>query len=539
MVETCDFLVIGSGLAGLSFALKVADQGRVLILSKTSAPATNTSMAQGGIAAVMSEEDSFDDHVRDTLIAGAGLCHLDVVRNVVESAPSRIQDLINWGIRFDLRDKLGNMLDLTREGGHSHRRILHIHDHTGQEIHEQLLAKVRSHPNIEIREHHYAVDLILDRDNMPFNIQAPRCVGAHVFDQHGQTMLDIFARITMLATGGAGKVYLYTSNWSGATGDGIAMAYRAGARVANLEFMQFHPTCLYHPSSRTFLITEAMRGEGGELINGEGVAFTKKYHHLGSLAPRDIVARAIDAEMKRSGAPCVYLDITHKPAQFIKERFPVIYKTCLEYGIDITTQPIPVVPAAHYHCGGILTDINGQTDIQGLLASGESACTGLHGANRLASNSLLECLVVSHNAASAVLQNLSSIPKVHPFEGPWHRPQEQNADEMIVIAHMWEEIRRLMWNYVGIVRSNRRLLRAKKRMELIRNEVEEFYGTMSLHPDIIELRNIALVADLTVHCALARHESRGIHFNLDFPGTDETSPPRDIILPARGNYQVG
>jgi L-aspartate oxidase len=545
MTETCDYLVIGSGLAGLSFALKMADHGRVLILSKTSAQSTNTSMAQGGIAAVMSEEDSFDSHVRDTLVAGAGLCHEDVVRNVVESAPSRIQDLIKWGIQFDVRDKSGNVLDLTREGGHSHRRILHVHDHTGADIHRHLLAKAEAHPNIEIRENNFAIDLILDRDHAPFRVDTPRCVGAQVFDRDKNAIVSIFARATMLATGGAGKVYLYTSSWSGATGDGIAMAFRAGARVANLEFMQFHPTCLYHPSARNFLISEAVRGEGGELVNAEGVAFAKKYHPMGSLAPRDIVARSIDAEMKRSGAPCVYLDITHKPADYLRERFPMIYRTCLQYGIDMTKQPIPVVPAAHYHCGGVLTAMNGATDVAGLLVSGESACTGLHGANRLASNSLLECLVISHNAARDVLANPDLYPMPAPFECELpmsridHEPTnhlEQNQDEMIVISHMWEEIRRLMWNYVGIVRSNRRLQRAKSRMDLILSEVSDYYGTMRLHPDIIELRNIALVADLTVRCALLRKESRGIHYNLDYPGTDETAPPSDTIIPARGFY---
>jgi L-aspartate oxidase len=536
MSTTCDFLVIGSGLAGLAYALKVAEHGRVIIISKTSLPSTNTSMAQGGIAAVMSESDSFDDHVRDTLTAGAGLCHVDVVRTVVESAPDRIDDLVKWGIQFDLRPNKSRepKLDLTREGGHSHRRILHVHDQTGFAMHQALIAKVTAHPNIQIIEHQFAVDLILDRDYKPFQVEPPRCIGAHAFDPKKKRTYDIFARVTMLATGGAGKVYLYTSNWSGATGDGIAMAFRAGARVANLEFMQFHPTCLYHPSARNNLISEAVRGEGGELINAEGVAFTKKYHPLGSLAPRDIVARSIDAEMKRSGAPCVYLDITHKPADFIRERFPVIHRTCLEYGIDMTKQPIPVVPAAHYLCGGVLTDINGQTDIKGLYASGETACTGLHGANRLASNSLLECLVVSHNAARKTITELPHLAAPMLHESERFVSHEENEDEMIVISHMWEEIRRLMWNYVGIVRSNRRLQRAHARMQLCMNEVRDYYDKLSLHPDIIELRNIALVADLTVRCALERKESRGIHYNLDYPGTNQHHPPADSIIPPRG-----
>ena len=533
MYERCDFLVVGSGLAGLSYALKMADHGKVVILSKTSAPQANTARAQGGIAAVMSPDDSFENHIRDTLVAGAGLCHEDVVRNVVETAPARIQDLINWGVKFDVTDQAsGAKLDLSREGGHSHRRVLHVQDHTGFDIHHQLLEKALAHPNIEIREHSFGIDLILDRDSKPFSIQPPRCIGAYVFDKTKNDIVSYFARFVMLATGGAGKTYLYTSNWSGATGDGIAMAYRAGARVANLEFTQFHPTCLYHPSARNFLITEAMRGDGGELVNAQGKAFMKDHHPMGSLAPRDIVARSIDAEMKRSGAECVYLDVSKIPAERIREKYPVIYKTCLEYGIDITKQPIPVVPAAHYLCGGVLTDREGKTDIRGLLAAGETTCTGLHGANRLASNSLLECLVTSHNAAEFSIKNLQAFPAPEPFEGLKKNAYEVPEDEMVVISQVWDEIRRLMWNYVGIVRSNRRLQRAKTRLQTIIEEVSDYYGPLPHHPDIIELRNIALVADLTVTCALARHESRGIHYNIDFPET--ASVAKDSILPGRG-----
>ncbi len=543
MFDSCDFLVIGSGLAGLSYALKMADHGRVIILSKTSAPQTNTAWAQGGIAAVMSADDSFENHIRDTLIAGAGLCHENVVRNVVETAPARIQDLIDWGVHFDVRDvdgqkidqKINQTLDLSREGGHSHRRVLHVEDHTGRDIHRHLLAKALKHPNIEIREHAFAMDLILDRDAKPFQVKSPRCIGAHVYNKSSNTVSGIFARFVLLATGGAGKTYLYTSNWSGATGDGIAMAYRAGARISNLEFMQFHPTCLYHPKARNFLITEALRGEGGELENAEGVAFVKKAHHMGSLAPRDIVARAIDAEMKRTGAPCVFLDATKLPDQLLRSHFPDIYKTCLEYGIDISKDPIPVVPAAHYLCGGVITDMNGCTDIEGLLAAGETACTGLHGANRLASNSLLECLVFSHNAAEYSKSHLDEFPVPDAFEGFKGRAGASNEDEMVVITHVWDEIRRLMWNYVGIVRSIRRLERAKTRLQTILHEVSDYYGT-SVHPDIIELRNIALVADLTVSCALARKESRGIHYNIDYPEMDSSLPPRDSILPAIDRY---
>jgi L-aspartate oxidase len=542
MFERCDFLVIGSGLAGLVYALKVADRGKVVILSKTSAPLTNSSMAQGGIAAVMSPDDSFDNHIRDTLTAGAGLCNESVVRAVVEEAPARIDDLLKWGVEFDLKNSTGKDLsddsasdhDLTREGGHSHRRILHIQDHTGQEIHSALLARAKAHPNIEIREHMFAIDLILDRDTKPLSTAQPRCTGAFVFDRVKNATIGYFARFTVLATGGAGKTYLYTSNWSGATGDGIAMAYRAGARVANLEFMQFHPTCLYHPSARNFLITEAMRGEGGELINAAGEAFTKKMHPLGSLAPRDIVARSIDAEMKKTGAPCVFLDVRNKSESELRERFPVIYKKCLEYGIDIAKEPIPVVPAAHYLCGGVVTNIHGQTDIAGLLATGETACTGLHGANRLASNSLLECLVLSHNAAEFSLKHLNEFQMPVASDGDSGSADGYDEDEMIVISHVWEEIRRLMWNYVGIVRSNRRLERAQARLQTIMHEMSDYYGALRIHPDIIELRNIALVADLTVRCALSRDESRGIHYNIDFPNTNNSMQAQNSIMPSRG-----
>lgn len=533
--ETCDFLILGSGLAGLAFALKVSQHGRVVILSKAQAPLTNTSMAQGGIAAVMGADDSFDSHIRDTLTAGAGLCREEAVRTVVEAAPDVIRELIDWGVKFDVTGPEGKA-DLTREGGHSHRRIFHVQDHTGQDIHESLLALVRKNPNIEIRENHFAVDLIVE----PTSGRATthdgtdrRVVGAHVFDRARWTNLDVFARVTMLATGGAGKTYLYTSNWSGATGDGIAMAWRAGARVANLEFMQFHPTCLYHPDARNFLITEAMRGEGGELVDGNGEAFAKRYHPLGALAPRDIVARSIDAEMKKTGAACMYLDITHRPPEFVKSHFPMIYKQCLKYGIDITKQPIPIVPAAHYLCGGVITDLNGQTDLHSLFAAGETACTGLHGANRLASNSLLECLVFADRAANHILSNLENYPAPEEFKSDWltirenTRESSQN-EEQVAITHMWEEIRRLMWNYVGIVRSNRRLDAARARMSLILDEIERDHS-LKLHPDAIELRNIAMLADLTIQCAQSRKESRGIHFNIDYPEM-LPGPPQDSVL---------
>lgn len=510
-----DIVIIGSGAAALSAALKLAEQKRILIITKDKGPSTNSAMAQGGIAAVMSSEDSFEQHIEDTLIAGAGLCRYNSVKNYVEQAPERINELINIGTRFDS--------DLTREGGHTVRRILHHADQTGAEIHFHLWEKAKHHPNIQILENHFAIDLLVNK-KVDQSITGPTSIiGAYVLDKTTSEVKIVKAKITILATGGAGKVYLYTSNWSGATGDGIAMAYRAGARVSNLEFMQFHPTCLYHKDSRNFLITEAIRGEGGELINAKGEAFMKKYHPQGSLAPRDIVARGIDAEMKKTGESCVYLDISHKPSDFLKNHFPHIYAKCLEFGIDMSKQPIPVVPAAHYLCGGVVTDVNGQTDLLGLFAIGETACTGLHGANRLASNSLLECLAMANNCSAIILQKWNQIIeatslKQEPVE--WTKPAKTDSDEMIVIFHMWDEIRRLMWNYVGIVRSNKRLERAQHRLNNILSEVKEYYSQMKVHSDILELRNIAIVADLTVKCALRRKESRGIHYSIDYPQSD-------------------
>lgn len=510
-IET-DVVIVGSGVAALAVALKLADQKKILILTKDKAPSTNSAMAQGGIAAVMDKEDSFESHIKDTLVAGAGLCRPEAVRNFIEQAPERIQDLLNWGVQFDA--------DLTREGGHSFRRILHHEDQTGAEIHNCLLKKVLAHPNIEIREHHFAIDLLVDKKIDPNLTGGTSIAGLYALDKISGTVKIIKAKATILATGGAGKVYLYTSNWSGATGDGIAMAYRAGARIANLEFMQFHPTCLYHADARNFLISEAIRGEGGELVNSRGEAFMKQHHPLGSLAPRDIVARGIDAEMKKTAEACVYLDISHKPVEFLKTHFPHIFAKCLEYGIDMSKQPIPVVPAAHYLCGGIMTDVAGHTDLVGLFAIGETACTGLHGANRLASNSLLECLAMAHNCAEYLINNWAAVTERTVLEKEplaWNEPETMDSDEMVVISHMWEEIRRLMWNYVGIVRSNKRLERARKRLENIKSEVKEYYSNMKVHSDILELRNIATVAKLTVECALRRHESRGIHYSIDYP----------------------
>jgi L-aspartate oxidase len=511
-----DFLVIGSGLAGLAFALKAAQLGTVTIVTKDESPSANTAWAQGGIAAVMSTDDSFESHINDTLQAGAGLCKSDVVRDYVEQAPERIKELLEWGVHFDFAKNSPNM-DLTREGGHSARRVVHFEDHTGSEIHRALLNQCRLNPKIEIKEQCFAIDLIVNKQVDPNIIGPTQCLGAYVFNKKSDEVIAEVAKSVIISTGGAGKVYLYTSNWSGATGDGIAMAYRAGARIANLEFMQFHPTALYHQESRNFLISEALRGEGGELVTADGNKFMHKYHELGSLAPRDIVARSIDAEMKKSGASCVYLDMRAHDREFLKGRFPVIFAKCLEYGIDMSKEPIPVVPAAHYLCGGVLTDKAGRTDIKRLWAVGETACTGLHGANRLASNSLLECLAMAHNCFKEHEKNWSTFtfPKQEPKD--WVYPQDADADEMIVINHMWDEIRRLMWNYVGIVRSNKRLERAAHRLANILTEVKDYYSNFKIHPDILELRNIATVADLSIRCALKRKESRGIHYNLDYP----------------------
>lgn len=505
-----DVLIVGSGVASLALALKLDRKLKVAIVTKAAPEETNSAMAQGGIASVSGPGDSFEDHVRDTMEAGAGLNHIEAVRNIIEQAPDRIHDLVSWGVRFDQ--------DLTREGGHSHRRIFHFADQTGAEIHRALMECCRKQNNIQFFTHHFAIDLIVNKQVSPQIIGPTRTIGLYVLDQKQDVVKVFVAPQIVFATGGAGKVYLYTSNWSGATGDGIAMAYRAGARIANLEFMQFHPTCLYHREARNFLISEAVRGEGGELVNSAGAAFMKQYHPLGALAPRDIVARGIDAEMKKTGASCVFLDISQKPKDFILQHFPHIYKECLKFGIDMTKEPIPVVPAAHYLCGGIMTNTAGQTDVLGLFAIGEVAHSGLHGANRLASNSLLECLAMAHNASELINKfDFSKDVTVETgFPKPWMKPAETNQDEMIVISHMWDEIRRLMWNYVGIVRSTKRLERAQHRLENMMFEIRDYYSNMKIHPDIIELRNIALVAQLTVECALKRKESRGIHFSLDY-----------------------
>ncbi len=528
-----DFLILGSGIAGLSFALKVAPHGRVAIITKKNKAESNTNYAQGGIAAVTSKEDSFESHVRDTLESGAGLCNEAVVRQIVEEGPARIQELIELGMKFseseDARSHGRHELDLGKEGGHSQRRILHAKDVTGREIERALLHAIAQEPNIQIFENHIAIDLITSqklRGNSEFE---NRCLGVYVLEKSSGKVETFAAPVTLLATGGCGKVYLYTTNPDIATGDGVAMAYRVGAAIANMEFIQFHPTCLYHPKAKSFLISEAVRGEGGVLMTLDGVEFMNDYHPLKSLATRDVVARAIDSEMKKSGADCVLLDITHKPAKFVIARFPNIYKTCLGYGIDITKEPIPVVPAAHHQAGGVVTNVDGETDIAGLYAVGEVACTGLHGANRLASNSLLEALVCAHRAAEKAIGNQQSaignlsIP-------PWQSGDANNPDELVVVSHNWDEIRRLMWDYVGIVRTNKRLQRAQARLANLQQEISEYYWNFIVTADLLELRNIATVAELIVRCALLRPESRGLHYNLDYPNQNPEWAQRDSVL---------
>jgi L-aspartate oxidase len=525
-----DYLVIGSGVAGLTFALEAAHRGRVAIITKKDRAESNTNYAQGGIAAVTSKEDSVEMHVRDTLEAGAGLCKESVVRTIVQEGPARITELMELGMKFSERDVPSGHgareLDLGREGGHSKRRILHAKDITGREVERALLTAAAAQPRIEIFENHLAIDLMTTQK---LGRPGPnQCVGVYVLDKKSGAVETFAAGTILLATGGCGKVYSYTTNPDIATGDGVAMAYRAGAAVANMEFIQFHPTCLYHPKAKSFLISEAVRGEGGVLKTVEGVEFMDKYHPLKSLAPRDIVARAIDSEMKRSGADHVLLDITHKPARFIIERFPNIYETCLRFGIDITKEPMPVVPAAHYQCGGVLTNVDGETDITGLYAVGEVACTGLHGANRLASNSLLEALVCAHRAADRT-REARPLPLGLDIPG-WRSGNAANPDEQVVISHNWDEIRRLMWDYVGIVRTNKRLERARKRIANLQEEIQQYYWDFIVTSDLLELRDIATAAELIVASAQRRPESRGLHYNLDYPNPDPAYAQRDTIL---------
>jgi L-aspartate oxidase len=533
MINQYDVLIIGSGLAGLTLALKLADTKKICLVSKREISDSASSWAQGGIAAVLNSDDSIEAHIEDTLIAGAGLCDKEVTRMVAEKGQEAIEWLINQGVKFT-RETDDSGYHLTREGGHSQRRIFHVADATGHAVQKTLTQRIREHTNITILENHIAVDLIttkkLNKEVLSNKATENQCLGAYVLDNSTGKVMTIAAQHTALATGGAGKVYLYTTNPDVSTGDGIAMAWRAGCRVANMEFIQFHPTCLYHPHAKSFLISEAVRGEGGLLKLQDGTRFMLDHDARAELAPRDIVARAIDYEMKKRGLECVYLDITHKSQAFILEHFPNIYKRCLELGIDITKEAIPVVPAAHYTCGGIMTDDKGKTDINNLYAIGETACTGLHGANRLASNSLLECLVFSQAAASQMLETPAMIQNILP---EWDESRVTDADEEVLITHTWNELRRFMWNYVGIVRTNKRLSRALHRIYMLRDEVNEFYSNFRVSNNLIELRNLLQVAELIVLSAIDRHESRGLHYSKDFPELLEEAIPT-VLEPA--NY---
>ncbi len=524
-----DVLIIGSGAAGLSLALKLADFAKVAVLSKDELAEGATLYAQGGVSAVLDEMDSIESHVEDTLKAGAGLCDAEVVRHVVEHGKESISWLVDLGVDFTRAEnetESGTPFHLHKEGGHSHRRIIHAADATGKAIETTLEARVRAHSNIELFEYHIAVDLITKQKlKQPGN----HCLGAYALDLKTKRVSVFSARNTVLASGGAGKAYLYTSNPDACTGDGIAMAWRAGCRIANMEFIQFHPTCLYHPQAKSFLISEALRGEGAKLILENGERFMQRYDSREELAPRDIVARAIDNEMKRLGEDCVYLDITHHSRGFIEQHFPTIYQRCLELNIDISQTPIPVVPAAHYTCGGVMINKQGQTDLSGLYAIGEVSCSGLHGANRMASNSLLECVVYAHEAYRHIRQNLSAVSM--PGKLPaWDESRVTDSDEEVVVSHNWEEIRRFMWDYVGIVRTTKRLQRARHRIKLLQSEITEYYGNFRISKDLVELRNLAVVADLIIQSALSRKESRGLHYTADFPVADVGETSKNTIL---------
>ena len=520
-VQETDFLVIGSGIAGLYYALHVADHGRVTIITKREPSESSTRYAQGGIASVLSKEDSFESHIEDTQRVGAGLCREEVVRFTVKEGPRHIRRLMKLGVDFTCQTG-GVTLDLGREGGHSHRRVVHATDLTGREVERALLQAVDAHPNCQMLDDHMAIDLLTTERYGMDSV----CFGAYVLDLNGDRVITMLARTVFLASGGAGKVYLYTSNPDVATGDGIAMAYRAGAAVANMEFFQFHPTLLYHPHAKSFLISEALRGEGGVLRLADQSDFMSRVHKLGSLAPRDVVARTIDFEMKRLGDESVFLDMTHLDPEYLVRRFPNIHEKCLSVGVDMRHNPIPVVPGAHYCCGGVVIDEHGRTTLRNLSAAGEVTCSGLHGACRLASNSLLEALVFAARAATADIK----VEPVRPSKvRHWHSGDATDSDEAVVVTQNWSELRRFMWNYVGIVRSDKRLERARRRIELIREEIREYYWDFLITGDLLELRNIALVAHLIVESARRRKESRGLHYNIDHPDLDEQYQ-RDMIL---------
>jgi len=525
----CDVLIIGSGLAGLTSALKLADHKKVLIVSKREILDSSSQWAQGGVAAVMSVDDSIESHIKDTEFVGGGLTDPKVARFVASHGKEAIQWLTDLNVPFS-RDETTQQFHLTKEGGHSHRRVVHAKDATGKAIQKTLSEKVKAHPNITILENHIAVDLITEKKSLKVEkIKSNRCLGAYVLNNKTGKVMTVASQETILAAGGVSKVYLYTTNPDVSTGDGVAMAWRAGCRVANMEFIQFHPTCLYHPKAKSFLISEIVRGEGGLLKLPDGSRFMDEYDERGELASRDIVARAIDFEMKKRGIDCVYLDISHKSPDFIKSQFPTIYARCLELGIDITKEWIPVVPAAHYSCGGVMTNLSGQTDLAHLYAIGETAYTGLHGANRLASNSLLECLVFGDAVAKHILH---SKIESSSFDLPrWDESRVTDADEEILITHTWNELRRFMWNYVGIVRTNKRLSRALHRIHMLRDEVHEFYTNFKVSHNLIELRNLLQVAELIVESAIARHESRGLHFSRDYPKQLKVAKPT-ILTPS-------